>query len=89
MYKSPPEIRIYLTRLCPYCKQACDLLDKKGVHYSTVDVGGNTELWNKMTQRSNRNTVPQIFINDQHIGGYDDMATLDRDGTLDKLLGLS
>lgn len=81
-------IIIYSTRFCPYCMRARRLLKKKGVEYTEILVGGNRELWAEMEQLSGRNTVPQIFINNEPVGGYDDIAKLDRTGELDQLLGV-
>ena len=83
-----PDVVIYLTPACPYCTRARQLLDRKGVNYALIDVSGSNRLWSEMTRLSQRDTVPQIFIDDRHIGGYDNMVALDMDGELDKLLGL-
>ncbi len=83
-----PNIVIYLTAYCPYCIRARALLDRKGVQYTVVDVGGDKALRSEMEARSRRQSVPQIFIEGFHVGGYDDMAALDREGKLDALLGL-
>ncbi|KAG1660439.1 Protein-export protein SecB [Nymphon striatum] len=64
------------------------LLKKKGVDYTEISVGRDRDLWDEMEQRSGRNTVPQIFINDESVGGYDDIAALDRQGELDQKLGI-
>lgn len=82
-----PEVVVYLTLYCPYCVRARALLDRKGVSYRTIDVSNDPRLWADMEQRSRRSTVPQIFVGDHHVGGYDDMADLDADGRLDELLG--
>lgn len=79
-------VEMYLTQTCPYCRRAQALLDSKGVAYRTIDVGAQPELREKMMQRAQRHTVPQIFINDQHIGGCDDLYALDAKGGLDPLL---
>ena len=79
---------IYLTPICPYCSRARRLLDKKGVAYTVIDVAGDDDLWAEMSKRSGQETVPQVFIDDRHIGGFDDMAALDVDGELDRILGL-
>jgi len=84
-----PNVVIYLTPVCPYCVRARHLLDKKGVEYTVIDVADDTELWDEMSRRSRRDTVPQVFIDDIHVGGFDDMAALDVDGELDELLGLA
>ena len=79
-------IEIYTTPTCPYCHAAKALLAEKGADYTEITVL-DPDLREKMTQRANgRRTVPQIFIGDTHVGGYDDMAALDRSGGLDPLL---
>ena len=82
-----PEVLVYLTQYCPYCIRARALLERKGVTYRAIDVGGDPALWAEMEARSRRSTVPQIFIGAHHVGGYDDMAALDAEGGLDRLLG--
>ena len=85
-----PRVEIYLTRWCPYCHSARGLLDRKGVSYEVVDVGQQPERRAEMTQRAmGRRTVPQIFIDDQPMGGSDEIHALDRAGKLDPLLGLA
>jgi len=83
-----PKVEMYTTAICPYCIRARQLLDTKGVEYREIRVERDRAQWRHMTKRSRRNTVPQIFVNDLHIGGYDDMAELDAFGQLDPLLGL-
>lgn len=79
-------VEIYTTPTCPYCHAAKALLAKKGAEYTEITVL-DPELRRAMTERAHgRRTVPQIFIGDTHVGGYDDMAALDRDGELDPLL---
>ena len=80
------EVIMYSTRFCPYCMMARRLLKKKGVEYQEISVGGDRDLWVEMEQRSGRNTVPQIFINNESVGGYDDIARLDQSDALDQLL---
>lgn len=83
------KIEIYTTLICPYCNSAKDLLTKKGVSYSEIRIEGNPELMVEAKKRSGgRMTVPQIFIDNQHVGGYDELNALDREGKLDQLLGL-
>lgn len=84
-----PEVVVYLTQYCPYSIRARMLLDRKGIAYQEIDVDAGPGLRAEMEKRSGRHTVPQIFIGDHHVGGYDDMAELDREGRLDPLLGLS
>ncbi|MBU0657040.1 MAG: glutaredoxin 3 [Gammaproteobacteria bacterium] len=79
-------VRMYATRFCPYCLRARMLLKRKDVAWEEINVGGDADLWQEMEVLSGRDTVPQIFIGDLHVGGYDDMAALDRAGKLDTLL---
>lgn len=77
---------MYCTRFCPYCISADRLLNSKGVPVNRISVDSDTERWREMERRSGRNTVPQIFIGEYHVGGYDDLAALERAGELDPLL---
>lgn len=80
------KVEIYTTPTCPYCHAAKSLLNEKGVDYTEITVL-DPELRDAMTKRANgRRTVPQIFVGETHVGGYDDMAALDRQGGLDPLL---
>ena len=80
------KVQIYTTQWCPYCHAAKALLGEKGVEYEEVNAE-DPEVRMQMVQRANgRRTVPQIFVGDTHVGGYDDMAALDRRGQLDPLL---
>lgn len=79
-------VRMYATLFCPYCLRARMLLKRKGIKYEEISVGSDAELWAEMERLSQRDTVPQLFIGDLSIGGYDDMAALDRAGKLDALL---
>ena len=81
-----PDVLMYASQFCPYCHRARALLDKKGVNYQLIDVDRDPQLRQQMRDRSGRHTVPQIFIGDRHIGGYDDLAALDRAARLDPLL---
>ena len=82
-----PNIEIYSTRLCPYCSRAKAFFEYKGVSYTEYNLNTNPELRDEMLERANgRHTVPQIFIDGQHIGGCDDLFMLERDGKLDTLL---
>ncbi|CAA6822260.1 MAG: Glutaredoxin 3 (Grx3) [uncultured Thiotrichaceae bacterium] len=80
------EVVMYATLFCPYCMRARRLLKSKGVSIKELRVDGDNKLWKVMEKRSGRNTVPQIFIDDRHIGGYDDLARINQNGELDKLL---
>jgi glutaredoxin 3 len=82
------KVEVYSTALCPYCSRARHLLEKKGVEFLEYRVDKDPNLRSEMEQRSQRTSVPQIFIGGRHIGGFDDMAELDIDGELDALLGL-
>ncbi|AOV15859.1 glutaredoxin 3 [Acidihalobacter aeolianus] len=80
------EVILYTTEYCPYCVRARYLLDDKGVAYRDIRIDASRDLRAEMERRSGRTSVPQIFIGDRHIGGYDDMAALDMAGELDPLL---
>ena len=89
MLKPPmtAKIEVYTTQVCPYCVRAKQLLAAKGVSFTEIDVGGDDAARMALVEKSGgRRTVPQIFINDQSIGGYDDLSALDRAGKLDPLL---
>lgn len=80
-------VEIYTWETCPYCRKAKELLDAKDVDYKEYKIDGDEEARSKMQERANgRRTVPQIFINNQHIGGCDDIHALEEKGELDKLL---
>ena len=81
-----PEILIYTTKLCPYCVMAKRLLDKKGVPYTEINVETQPGLREELMRRTKRRTVPQIFIGDLHIGGFDDLYALEQQKKLDALL---
>lgn len=80
------DIDIYTRAFCGYCSAARKLLKKKGVAFNEIDVTMNQQLRREMIERSGRQTVPQIFIDGRHIGGYDDINALDKQGRLDELL---
>jgi len=81
-------IIVYSTAYCPYCVRAKQLLERKGAEYKEFMVDQDPTLMQEMMERSQRRTVPQIFINDQSIGGYDELAQLDAKGELDNLIKL-
>jgi glutaredoxin 3 len=84
------KIVIYTTPICPYCVQAKRLLSRKGVAFEEVDVSGDGELRRRMVQKAGgRMTVPQIFVDDSHIGDCDEIYALDRAGKLDSRLKLA
>jgi len=77
---------MYTTQFCPFCVRAKALLTHKGVPFEEIDVGGDDALREKVVEASGRRTVPQIFINDQPIGGFEELRALDAQGELDRLL---
>jgi glutaredoxin 3 len=80
-------IVMYCTEVCPYCVRAEQLLKRKGItEIEKIRIDLQPEQREAMIERTGRRTVPQIFINGQHVGGYDDMAALDRAGKLDVML---
>lgn len=81
------KVEIYTWKSCPFCLRAKDLLNKKGVEFIEYSVDGDEEARAKMAERANgRRSVPQIFINEQHIGGCEDLYELNASGKLDELL---
>jgi glutaredoxin 3 len=81
------DVLIYTTKVCPYCVRAKALLTRKGVTYREIDVTDTPDVREAMTQRAGgKRSVPQIFINDQHVGGCDDLHALEAAGKLDPLL---
>ncbi len=77
---------MYSTRFCPFCMMARRLLDAKGVCYEEISVDGDPEQRQEMQRISGRHTVPQVFIDDRHVGGYDELAAAEQAGQLDKWL---
>ena len=83
-----PKISMYSTGVCPYCQRAEMLLKSKGVaEIDKIRIDLEPERRAEMMQRTGRRTVPQIYIGEVHVGGFDDLAALDRAGKLDPLLG--
>jgi glutaredoxin 3 len=82
-----PEILIYTTTICPYCAMAKRLLDKKGASYTEINIGTQTGLREEMMRKTKRRTVPQIYVGDLHVGGFDDLYALEQQKKLDTLLG--
>jgi glutaredoxin 3 len=80
------KVQIYTTNWCPYCDAAKALLADKGVPYDEIDVTDHEARMDMVQRAHGRRTVPQIFIGDTHVGGYDEMASLERGGQLDRLL---
>lgn len=81
-----PEITIYTGRACGYCVMAKRLLDSKSATYTEINIDSQSGLREEIMQKTGRRTVPQIFIGERHIGGFDDMYALDKQGLLDPLL---
>lgn len=84
------DVVMYSTTFCPYCERARALLNRKGVAFREIKVDEDPSQREVMLRKSSgRRTVPQIFIGEHHVGGFDDMNALDRAGALDPLLGLA
>lgn len=81
------KIEIYTKATCPYCHRAKALLNSKGASFDEIAIDGDAQAREKMIARSGRSTVPQIFIDGQHVGGCDDLHALDARGGLDPMLG--
>lgn len=79
-------VTLYTTSYCPYCLNAKALLARKGVVATEIDVESSPQLLAQMMHRTGRRTVPQIYIGDHHVGGFDDLAALERRGELNDLL---
>lgn len=77
---------MYCTAICPYCFQAERLLRGKGIHVRKIFIDNTTDGFDELARLTGRRTVPQIFIGDRHVGGYDDLADLEFSGKLDPLL---
>ena len=80
------EVIIYSSPVCPYCVKAKQLLSSKGVEYREIDISRDPALAAEVREKTGRQTVPQIFIGDYHVGGCDDLYALDAEGKLDALL---
>ena len=83
---SKPEITIYSGNRCAYCNAAKRLLDSKGALYTEINIDDVPGMRTQMIERTQRQTVPQIFIGDLHVGGFDDLSELNHEGRLDELL---
>lgn len=84
-----PQVLMYTTAICPYCVAAKNFLKQKGVNVTEVRVDLDVERRREMLDRARRTSVPQIFVDDVHVGGFDDMVALDRAGKLAPLLQVS
>ena len=84
--ESSSPVKMYTTRFCPYCIAARRLLEQLGIDFEDVAVDGNTELRGELIRASGQRTVPQIWVGEQHIGGYSELAALHQQGNLLPLL---
>ena len=82
-----PKVVMYTSRICYYCIRAKQLLQRKGVEIEEIRIDSDPKQRRIMIERSRRHTVPQIFIDKLHVGGYRDLAAMDMKGELDPLLG--
>tara|TARA_B100000902_G_C26630247_1_gene584126 strand:+ start:91 stop:342 length:252 start_codon:yes stop_codon:yes gene_type:complete len=80
------EVIIYSTRICPYCVRAKNFFSKKGIEYTEIMIDTDMSLMREMMEKTGRKSVPQIFIGDYHVGGFDDLIEHDMDGKLEALL---
>jgi glutaredoxin 3 len=80
------EVIVYSTAVCPYCINAKNLLQAKNIKFTEVMVDNSQEKYVEMLDKSGRRTVPQIFIGELHIGGFDDLKALNESGELDNIL---
>lgn len=80
------QVLIYTKSNCSYCVRAKDLLSRKGIEFDEIYLDDHPEEYAKLKERTGMMTVPQVFINDQLIGGYTELAGLDREGKLDRLV---
>lgn len=81
-----PPVTVYVAGWCPYCARAVSLLTQKKTAFTEINVDDDPKFRQAMIARSNRHTVPQIFIGDKHVGGCDELFELDGSGELDRLL---
>ncbi|MEZ5539156.1 MAG: glutaredoxin 3 [Pseudomonadales bacterium] len=84
-----PKVTVYSSDFCPFCRRAKALLTSKGVVFEEICVDGRSDVRAEMAARAGRNTVPQIWIGERHIGGCDDLHALDDAGELDGLLAVT
>jgi len=80
------KVVIYSTRICPYCMRAKNFFEKKNIAFDEIRIDQDSVQMQKMMERSKRQSVPQIFIGDYHVGGFDDLIEHDMDGKLEGLL---
>ncbi len=82
----PTNVIVYTMTICPYCIAAKKLLAKKGVAFEEVNLDQQPDRWEECEKRSGQSTVPQIFFGDRHVGGCDDLESLNKSGELDRLI---
>lgn len=82
-----PNVVMYSTKFCPFCVRARMLLEKKGVDYTDIRVDKEPQLRQEMAEKAGRSSVPQIWIDDYHVGGCDELYALEHQGQLDNKLG--
>ena len=88
MSDAAPDVLVYSTGWCPYCDRARSLLERRGIAFREVKVDEDAAQRDAMLKRTGgRRTVPQVFVGDHHVGGYDELYALDKAGELDRLLG--
>lgn len=80
------DVEMYTKRYCSFCFAAKNLMQQKGVEYKEIPIDDDPQQREQMIERSGRRTVPQIFINGEHIGGFDDLSAVDKKGELDAML---
>jgi glutaredoxin 3 len=83
----PKPVRLYTTTYCSFCRRAKELLQRRGIAFEEIDVTADPALRDWLVQTTARRTVPQIFVGEQPIGGYDELRTLDETSRLQALLG--
>jgi glutaredoxin 3 len=86
--ESTPKVTVYSKDYCPYCDRAKALLKSKGVPFEAIELQDDPRAFAALREKTGLMTVPQIFIGEKLVGGYTDLADLDRDGELDKMLGI-
>jgi glutaredoxin 3 len=79
-------VKVYTTPYCPYCVRAKNLLKQKGIAYEEINLSGKDDELHALKERTGWRTVPQIFINDKLIGGFNELAAMDSSGKLDELV---
>lgn len=80
------KIKVFTANLCPYCTMAEKLLERKGLQYQEINVDSQPGLRQELMNKTKRRTVPQIFVGDVHVGGFDDLYALEQSGKLDELV---